>query len=128
MHMHIGCCRKDEQAAAVNHPVCRNAGTGMTHNPVRYRNVGNPPVRKTDIPQYKGRPRFHSTHFFCRPIKTWEEPRVPDKDRNRTGKTNNYSIRIMQYSVMMKTAGRTAVFPGEYGFFRDNTEVRPWTG
>ena len=50
------------------------------------------------------------------------------KHCSRTGKTNSYSIRIMQYSVMMKTAGRTAVFPGGYGLFRYSTEVGPWTG
>jgi hypothetical protein len=66
MHMHINCCRKNEQAAAVYHPVCRDAGTDMAYRPVRYRNIGNSPVRKADVLQYKGGTHFHSTHFFSK--------------------------------------------------------------
>jgi len=53
MHMHINRCRKDKEAMAVDNPVGRNAGTGMADTPVRQGDIGNPPVRKTDVLQDK---------------------------------------------------------------------------
>jgi hypothetical protein len=63
MHVHIGCRRKNEQAGTVNRPVCGDAGTDMANVPFSYRDIRNPPIRKTDVLEEEGGTRFHGTHF-----------------------------------------------------------------
>jgi hypothetical protein len=106
--MHINCRRKNEQAAAVYHLVCRDAGTDMAHDPVCNGDIGYPPVRKADILQYEGGTHFHSIHFFSKGIKTWGLIHNPENRPGKNGRTNSYSIRIMQYSIIIyrQAAGR----------------------